>query len=144
MSAREFEREDRRIQDAWMRKVVRREPVPCDSFRESVSMAKTFLSVNGRRVAACSFFFFLVFSFINRSGHFVKFTLFIQMREPSRVREEVVLRVTSAPRKTAVRAPNLGEATRELPENPYILHRKTMRVRDDFESSGDRGFMSLL
>lgn len=26
-SAREFEREDRRIQDAWMRKVVRREPV---------------------------------------------------------------------------------------------------------------------
>lgn len=69
VSAREFEREDRRIQDAWMRKVVRREPVPCDSFMKSVSMAKTFLSVNGRRMAACSFCFFFVFmlfSFINR------------------------------------------------------------------------------
>jgi len=58
VSAREFEREDRRIQDAWMRKVVRREPVPCDSFVKSVSMAKTSSLSTGAGWRPVHFFLF--------------------------------------------------------------------------------------
>lgn len=60
------------------------------------------------------------------------------------MRAKVVLRVTFVSRKTAGRAPNLGEATCELPENPYILHRKTMRVRDDLKVRGQRIHVSTL
>lgn len=139
MSAREFEREDRRIQDAWMRKVVRREPVPCDPFVNPCQWRRRSSLLTGAGWRPVHFFLF-----VNRSSRLVKFTLFIQMREPSRVRAEVILRATFVSHKTAGRAPNLGEATRELPENPYILHRKTMRVRDDLKVRGQRIHVSIL
>jgi len=139
VSAREFEREDRRIQDAWMRKVVRREPVPCDSFMNPCQWRRRSSLSTGSGP------FFLLFLFVNLSSRTVKFILlFIQMREPSRARAVVVSRVTHTSRKTAEHAPNLGEATCELPENPYILHQKTMRIRDSSKVRGQRIHVSTV
>lgn len=91
VSAREFEREDRRIQDAWMRKVVRREPVPCDSFVNPCQW-KTFLSVYRAPNGGPFFFFFgfVLFPCINCSSRIVKFMLYLYKCESRRV--EVVSR----------------------------------------------------
>ncbi|KYN32454.1 hypothetical protein ALC56_13311 [Trachymyrmex septentrionalis] len=50
-------------------------------------------------------------------------------------------RYINTSRKTAKHAPNLGKATCVLPENPYILHQKTMRIRDT--SGTDSGYLLL-
>lgn len=146
VSAREFEREDRRIQDAWMRKVMRREPVPCDPFVNPCQWRKTFLSVNGAPDGGLFFFFvllFRLFSFVNRSSRFVKFTLFIQMREPSRVRVEVILRVTLVCR---AKPPDARQISARLRVSFPRIHTSCIGKQCAYETiwkSGDRGFMSL-
>jgi len=130
VSAREFEREDRRIQDAWMRKVMWREPVPCDSFMNHINGEEA--PLNGRRLGRRP----VLFVILNHVSRFVKFTWFVQMREPSRKRVEGILRVTLTPRKIAKHAPNLaGPTLWASRESIHLASENNARTRQ-FESLG--------
>lgn len=139
VSAREFEREDRRIQDAWMRKVMRREPVPCDSLMNPCQWRRRSSLSTGS-----SPFTFRYFHVCNRGIVIVKFALFIQMQEPSRARVEVVSRVTSTHH---AKSPNTRQISARLRVCFPRIHTSCIRKQCAYETvwkSGDRGFMSLL
>lgn len=110
-------------------------------------VTRSWIRVNDEDVPLCqrvARLLFVIFMFITEVSYHKICFIYTNARAVEGARGGSLARYINTSRKTAKYAPNLGKATCVLPENPYILHQKTMRIRDSLKVRGQRIHVSTL
>ena len=111
-------------------------------------VTRSWIRVNDKDVPLCqrvmARLLFVIFMFITEVSYHKICFIYTNARAVESARGGSLARYINTSRKTAKHAPNLGKATCVLPENPYILHQKTMRIRDSLKVRGQRIHVSTL